>query len=448
MSYGLLPTGFVPKTLAVIREEINAALRAAIGPSLPLSDQDLFGQIVGIIAEREALLWELAEAVHGSQDPSAASGVALEAIAALTGTLRNAERGTRALLTLIGTPSTVVDAGSLVSSVGGAILATEETATIASAPAWEASTPYSIGALVESSGHLYFAISSGTSDSSGPYDTGDDVVDGTVHWRYIGHSPSGVVNVYATATATGPVPALAGEIATIETSVSGWTAVVNARDAITGNLEETDEDLRVRRLAELSAAGATTPDAVRADLLRVSGVTAVTTFFNPSDYTDGDGVPPHGVEVLVRGGDDQDILDAIWASVGGGIVTVGDESGTVVDSAGVDQVVRFSRPDAKEVYVDLSVIVDSDEFPIDGEDQIKAAIVAWGAVQQTGKDVVSSALAARAFGVAGVLDVTAVLVSVAPTTVPVASTTIPMSLRELAVYDVSRIDISVTEDAP
>ena len=78
MPFGLTTEGFSPKTLELIRDDINAAYRAAFGTSVDVSDGSILGMLAGIMAERYALLWELAEAVYSSQDPDKATGAAIE----------------------------------------------------------------------------------------------------------------------------------------------------------------------------------------------------------------------------------------------------------------------------------------------------------------------------------------------------------------------------------
>jgi uncharacterized phage protein gp47/JayE len=254
------------------------------------------------------------------------------------------------------------------------------------------------------------------------------------------------VDVASASVETGPITAVSGDITAIETPVSGWDSVINLLDAELGRDVETDEDLRVRRELELARAGTSTVDAIRADVLQVEDVTSVRVFNNPTDGV-VDGMSPHSVEVLIRGGDDQDIWDQLLASVAAGIATVGDEVGTAEDSQGTLHTMRFSRPDEIEIYVDVELIIDADLYPLDGDDQVEAAIVAYGDAQESGKNAVSSGLIGAIFGgVAGVLDVTVCDIGTAPN--PTLPTTIPIALRELATYDTSRITVVSTPGTP
>jgi hypothetical protein len=118
-------------------------------------------------------------------------------------------------------------------------------------------------------------------------------------------------------------------------------------------------------------------------------------------------------------------------------------SGFVTDSEGNEQVVKFSRPAEIEIYVAVEIVKDPLVYPTDGDDQIKAAIATVRHV--SGKDVVASRLVAACFTVDGVLDA-AVDIGDAPD--PSSSATIEISLREIAVLDTSRVDVSSTNGVP
>lgn len=444
---GLDPTGFTALTLTEIREQLNEKLRSAFGPSIDLSDESVLGRVVGIFAEMLALLWELAEAIYSSRDPDKATGQALEALSALTGTIKNSARRSVTTLTLTGTPSTAVLSGSRAKTAStGVLFRTTADATLVAVAPWTPSTAYAVGDRVTNSSRVYLCSSPGTSaGSGGPSTTGQGIADGGAQWDFLG-AGTAAADVAAESSDTGTIIAVARDLTVIDTPVAGWQGVTNITDATPGSGTESDEALRVRREQELAGSGGPAIDAVRAALLDVDGVTAVTVFMNVTSETDADGLPPKSVEALVQGGDEQDIFDALLATVAAGIETHGTVTGSATDSQGTTHVIKFSRPAEITVYASVTLSKDPGAYPTDGDARVESAIVAYGDAQPTGKNVVSSAISAQCFAVAGVLDVTSVLISTTPG--PVSSATIPVNVRQLAVYDTSRITVTSSDAVP
>ncbi len=445
-TFGLTIAGLFTPTVTDIREEINARMRELISPTLDLSDRSAEGQLAGIVAEALVLLWENLERVYSSQDPDKATGAALDALCLLTGTFRRPATKSTVVLTLTGDDTTLVPEGSGARIPDGARFDTLADATLVALVAWVTSTSYALGDRVTNGGNAYQCTVAGLSDS-GPVsvDPLEDEEDGTVHWRFLGEGTA-AVDIDAVATVTGPTIANSATIIEIVTPIGGWNGVVNVLDATVGRNQMSDSELRVFRELELSQPGTSPADAIRAAILLIEAVTSCTVFVNYTDDTNVDGMPPHSVECMVQGGDDQDIFDALLANVAAGIATYGNTSGFATDSEGTVHVENFSRPVEISIYIDITLVKDPVTYPSDGDDQVKAAIVAWGNSQKTGKDAVASGIAAQAFTIAGVLDVTAVLIDDAPS--PSTSTTIPVALRELAVYDTSRIAVTSSDGTP
>lgn len=506
-TYGLTEDGLVVKTLNIIRDELNTRMRDAFGTSIKLDDRAIFGQLVGIVSEVAALVWEQLEVVNSSQDPDKASGAALDALCTLTGTFRPPATYSTVTLTLTGTPTTVVSAGSIVKTASTDVdFETTGNGTITSLAAWVTATVYNVGDRVTSGGNAYQCTTAGTS-ASAPTTEAVAITDGTVVWTFLGNG-TGVVDVAARGIETGPLEAAARDLIVIDTQVGGWNSVINLLDASVGRDAASDEELRMLREAKLTGAGNTPVDSIRADLLNVEDVVAVTVFVNNTDTTNADGMPPNSVEALVRGPEipdalfDQSIFDALLANVAAGIQThgsgVGLVTGTAVDSQGISHTMKFSRPEELQIYVYLGLVKDPDEYPTDGDALVKNAIVNWGDAQATGKNAVPSKIAAEAFDVDGVLGISYIAISTTTIATPTtwAATTaygigntvinagriyrctsggtsgstgpsttgtgiadgtvtwshlgeeIAVSLRQLATYDTSRVTIVTTDGVP
>ena len=129
-TYGITPAGFVIKRQADIIAELQARFRVTFGNTVNLDPRGLFGQLIGIFSEREALEWELMQAVYASQFPSGAEGVSVDNILAMSNMTRLSATPSRTDptpvpleaghtlygLVLSGTPGLVVPAGSIVRS--------------------------------------------------------------------------------------------------------------------------------------------------------------------------------------------------------------------------------------------------------------------------------------------------------------------------------------------
>lgn len=129
IQYGVTPAGFVAKQQQIIIAEIITVLQQTFGSNINTGAESVFGQLVGIFSEREALLWQLAEAVYDSQYPDGAEGSSVDNILALTNLKRLPATPTITNnaplvdpitlvtlygLLLYGTPGTIVPAGSII----------------------------------------------------------------------------------------------------------------------------------------------------------------------------------------------------------------------------------------------------------------------------------------------------------------------------------------------
>lgn len=442
--------GLAIDTLADVRDAIGAAWRKQFGSSMDVSDASPDGVLIGIVSEQIAIVNEALEALVAARRPGGATGAALRGLCSLTGTREIPASFSTVMLTVTGTPSAVVASGSLVSTTStGQQFTTSIAATIGATTPWTSAT-WTAGTRANNAGNVYQVVTAGGTPSSAPAPSGTDPTTtytdggGTV-WRFLGRG-TGVADVAARATVTGPIVAAAGDITRIDTPAGGWTGVINLLDAAIGRAAMTDAQLRVLRALELAQPGTGPVDAISAALLLVPGVTACTVFNNPTDTTDGSGLPPHQIEAMVRGGADQDIFDALRANVPAGILTHGTVAGTSIDSKGRPQPTAFSRVADVQVFVTLAITVDAARFPSDGAAQVALAVATWGNAQDDGLDVSAGAVLAQAFLVPGVID--AALPFIGITASPTSSATIAITSRQHAVYDTSRIVVTATPRVP
>lgn len=385
MAYGMTSAGFVRKTLDVSREELEAALKVAFGEDIPLVDS-VFAVLVGIVAEREAEIWELMEGVYNSQYPDTADGAAFRNSIGLTGHYAlGAEKSTLEAVALTGDVGTVIPAGSRAS--------------------------------VPATGAQFETLEEVTLTGSG------DTVD-------------------MQAVEYGPVEAPSGTLTQIDTPISGWDAISNPTDAVLGRNDETDAEARARRELDMTVSKASAEGAIRRAILAVTGVTDCSVTMNVLDVADDAGRPPHSFEAVVVGGADADIRSAIWAVKPAGIQTYGSVSGYVEDSDGNAQVVKFSRGSTVRVYVSVSLVRNS-LYPVDGDAAIKALIAAYGQTLRAGDRVVNFKLVDAVSEDAELLKgIDTIDVYQARTASPSTKTSLSMDPDEIAM--ISEDDIVVT----
>ncbi len=260
------------------------------------------------------------------------------------------------------------------------------------------------------------------------------------------------------AVATGVVEAPSGTLETIETPVTGLTAATNFLDGVLGREVEADDEARIRREETLST-GSAQMKAVISEVKKKLGVTLVRGYENIGDNPDAEGRPGHSVEILVQGGVDLEIAQTIWDTRAAGIKPYGnvnadgsvdpdgDGTGiTATDSNGNAQVVHFSRPENRYAFMTVALTFYSEEdFPVNGNDAVKAAIVAFGNALGIGKDLIRQRFLTPIYSIPGIADaVLTVAVSDDPDDLSPSyvSTNIAIDSRQVLVFDTSRISVT------
>lgn len=159
-----------------------------------------------------------------------------------------------------------------------------------------------------------------------------------------------------------------------------FTAIVSFNSTVIsgGRFKETDEELRQRFKNSSSVLGNATPSAIKSKVLSVEGVTQVNVIENDTIGVDSAGRPPKSVEIIVQGGDDTDVAQKIYDTVAAGIETYGNTT-IIIDDVNGDEVgVKFSKVVSKYIWVKVDYTKYSEEdFPLDGEDQIKQAVTLY-----------------------------------------------------------------------
>lgn len=316
--FGISDEGFKRKRLDQLLEELNDEVKSIFGSNFNVSPESPDGQINGAISESNANLWEIAEQSYNAFNPSAVTGTTQDNLYQLNGIVRLSATSSSVLLTITGSQSTVIPAGSLVS----------------------------------------------TSDTNIQFSTQSAV---TI-------PASGSVQVTALAVNTGPLSALAGTVTSIDTPITGWSSVTNNANALIGTNRETDVEFRARRERSVARDAQAIVDAIFAEVSAVDGVTQTVVLENDTNAVDANGLPPHSIHVIAVGGDDQAIGDAIFLKKTLGATPFGSTTVQVQDDQGIPHDISFSRPTQVPIYVTVNLTTFAN-YPVDGDEQIKQAIV-------------------------------------------------------------------------
>ena len=429
LAYGLTEGGFVRMRLPEIRRTIFDDLNSATGRVWDESPDSLIGQIVNVVAEREAAVWELVEQVYLSAYPVSAFGQSLDMAVSYAGVRRLQGAPSRVTVHLTGTQGTIVAQGSeiestylpegssalprfrLVSSVAigrdalaflelavpasvpvGAVYTVRHNSLTATATAITGDTSASIASRLAG-----FLVSSGAVATN----FGDRVrLSGPVPFSSGWSDTMSLVTMaspgVAEATENGPTPAPVGSLTRIVVPQAGWASVTNPEAAVLGEIQEDDAQLRRRYSTGVYRLGAGVLPSIQANVLNdVPGVTYARAFENPTDLTDADGRPPHSVELVVEGGDPGQVAQMLFRVKGAGIASFGNDFVTVRDVDGFGHVVRFSRPVPVYVWLRIRPFTSAEET-VTGNlaSAIQDAVVGFGSLLTVGQDVHLQRLAA------------------------------------------------------
>jgi uncharacterized phage protein gp47/JayE len=393
MSFGLTEDGFKIKRLADIKSEIEQRFKDSFGEGVDLSASSPMGQIIAIFSEREALVWELAQDVYNSQYPSTSEGKQLDNVVSLTGTTRDSAK---------------------FSSVEDGVAYGDE------------GTIVTDGTVISVSGDP----------------TARFVVQGNYEINIAEGETFKAENIKLVAEESGEVLANAGTLTVIETPIAGLNSFTNLTDADLGSDEESDSELKIRRNQELQISGAATVEAIISELSARPLVEAVIVFQNNTSITDGDGRPPHSLDIVVQGDDEQEVANTIFLVVGAGIETIGEITKTVVDSQGFDQITKFSRPVSVSIWIEIDVTKDSNTYPESGDQQIIDALVEYGETLEIGQDIIvygSNSISGVLNDIDGILDY---VIRIGKTSTPTSDDNVDIGDREISDIDSSRITIT------
>ena len=471
--YGLSENGFKRKRLPEIIQSLNDRVADKLGIQIQTGPNSVFGQLHGVYAYELADMWAELENTYNAMYPSSASGDSLSQGTGLAGIYPITAEQTTLIATCYGREGTEIPYGAQISDGENTYSCTDVYKTIKASRASYvalkidgsviASAVYSLtidgvththtategeeatNILIDLYSQFSFTDRTGSTNNSVLVIYMNDesetmsVTVGNLIFEQIG-SPFNFACDKA-----GAIEPRLGKVNQIPLSYAGWEAVENNVPAVVGRDAETDIELRQRWNSSVYSRGQAMTESIEAAIYQnVEGVTACRVEENDTDSTNAEGIPPHSIEVIVAGGANAEVAKWIWQKKAPGITTYGAISQNIYDSQGIIHTMHFNRPE--EVKVWLKVIISENpeqELPATAVYTIKEALYEKGLAQKVGEDVILQKFFATIFLVTpgiGYINLTA---TTGETEGTYSADNIEISVRQIAVFDMSRITVSI-----
>ncbi len=147
----------------------------------------------------------------------------------------------------------------------------------------------------------------------------------------------------------------AGSLTEIITPINGIGTGSNGLEAKGGQGLETDDFFRKRFLSGKIGKGYWSTDGIYRAVGELNGVESVTVVENDTNAT-VNSLPPHSIMVVVDGGDDSEIANAIFEKSDQAIERYGNTTVSVTDIEGKSRTIKFERPINTTVYYSIEVL--------------------------------------------------------------------------------------------
>lgn len=428
--YGLTPKGPNIKRLDVILDEMHTELSEKWGVNTRQNPESFINDLLTSAADKIAELWEFGEDVYYSQYPSTAEGISLDNAAQYGGTTRETAAKSYYPIHCTGKDGTTLAVGTLLSSATNppTQLSLTEAREITRAAFNKAAVK--VAAITTNSPYtvaINGAVYSFTSTSTEPLavlnglkasiiETGFTItVDAEKELLTIESNDRTSTNelilsenlTTETVTSiitfgtveTGDILLPEGVITNIVKADAGLQSVVNLCAYIAGHGEESDSSLRQSYADKIFNRSTNMLESIRSSILNnVLGVVSVAPYENPSHEWDAFGRPPHSIEIVVDGGDSQEIAQEILKNKAGGINTYGDTAVVLPGEYDEPITVRFSRPQDVYVWFHLGITLSKTEaLPPNYAELLRDAVLENMDGLPSGTDVIPQQFVSKLF---------------------------------------------------
>lgn len=480
--YGVTDKGFNIKRLDTIMEEIHADLTEAFGFDTRLTKPSFLDTLITTFSYQISDLWETAQDNYYAKYPATATGVSLDNAVQYGGIRRAANKRTSYRLHCTGDDGTYVREEAIVATN------TSPEVRLKNADEFEitrdAFNRVSIKVASAEVGVYSVTINGSQYSFSSPDGVEDDIITGlakaitddeytitaennmlTIKDKTISRSnvlilsdnlTTSSVTVIATFLTEeyGKITLPYGIVTKMVNNVTGFTAVTNLLEPTYGRKQESDIELRQSYIAKSALRSNTMIESIVGELLNnIENVESASGYENDTDYVDSRGLPPHSIEIIVEGGDNSEIAQAILRRKAGGIQTYGSIEVGVPGVYGDTIPVRFNRPDYLYTWLKVVLHGDKSQLPTNYASLAIQALISDGAEFVAGTNLLTQLLND------GIYDAVAGLTYVeiytaygtSSTYVPEASDykqkNIIVTSRQKVLIDEKRIEVSFSEDS-
>ena len=301
--------GLSVKTAIEIRAELNTALRNIYGNEINLDQNSPDGQMVGIYTQAAVDLRELITNAYNSFNPDRAIGRLLDERVVINNIIRKG--GTYTITPIDITVDSTVTLQGLdkdFNDINGS------------------------GFTVQDNAGNQFILIDTTELTAGTT---------TLQFR---SKEIGLVNVTV------------GTVQNAVTIVLGVTNINNSSAPTTiGQEEETDAQLRLRRQQSVALSSNGYANGLLGNVLNKDGVIDARLYENVTNAIDSDGIPAHGMWLIVEGGANSDIGDVIYTRKSVGSNMKGNIEVNIETQSGALFVAKFDRPNAQDLYIRFDI---------------------------------------------------------------------------------------------
>lgn len=480
--YGVTDKGFNIKRLDTIMEEIHTDLTEAFGFDTRLTKPSFLDTLITTFSYQISDLWETAQDNYYAKYPATATGVSLDNAVQYGGIRRAANKHTSYRLHCTGDDGTYVREEAIVATN------TSPEVRLKNADEFEitrdAFNRISIKVASAEVGVYSVTINGSQYSFSSPDGVEEDIITGlakaitddgytitaenntlTIEDKTISRSnvlilsdnlTTSSVTVIATFLTEeyGKITLPYGIVTKMVNNVTGFTAVTNLLEPTYGRKQESDVELRQSYIAKSALRSNTMIESIVGELLNnIENVESASGYENDTDYVDSRGLPPHSIEIIVEGGDNSEIAQAILRRKAGGIQTYGSIEVGVPGVYGDTIPVRFNRPDYLYTWLKVVLHGDKSQLPTNYASLTIQALISDGAEFVAGTNLLTQLLNDGIYDAVAGLTYVEIYTAYGTSSVYVPETSdykqknIIVTSRQKVLIDEKRIEVSFSEDS-